>query len=92
MAVACRRISMACPASAARLGEVDDIGGQRRANVAVRLRGVVQEAQLQGDEAVRAQLHGLRDLALLPVPEREGVPVGCGHIRRVEALQAQWLN
>ena len=57
------------------LGEVDDIGRQGSTDEAVGLRGIVQEARLQRDQAVGTQLDLLHDLALLPVPEGECVTI-----------------
>lgn len=78
--------SSSAAAGRTHLGEVDDIGGEGSADKAVRLRGVVQEAGLQGDEPLRAQLDGLHNFPLLPVPKRQRVAVRCGHVCRIEAL------
>ena len=50
---------------------------------------VMQEAGLQGDQAVGPQLDLLRDGVRLPVPKREGVPVVTWHFCGVEPLQKE---
>ena len=69
------------------LGDVDDVGGQGRAHEGVRLLRVVQEAELQGEEPLRAQADALHRLPLFPVPHRQRVAVQIRHLRWVEALR-----
>ena len=72
LAVACTRISMARPHRAARLGEVDDVGGQRGADVAVRLRGVVQERSSGRQEASRVNSLLCRTVSFQRPAEQKG--------------------
>ncbi len=60
---------------AVRLVEVNDIRGQRRANVAVGALGRVQKAGFQRNQAVLAKVDGLLDDTVFPVPEVEPLAV-----------------
>lgn len=65
---------------------MDDVGGQRSSNEAMRGVRVVQEPDLQRNQAFAAQVDGLYLLLLLPVPHVQITAVAGGNKHWVEAL------
>lgn len=58
---------------------MDDVGRQGCAREALGLVWVMQKAVLQREQALLAHLDPLHDLALLPVPKGQRIPVRTAH-------------
>ena len=66
---------------------MDDIGGESSSNKAMRGVWVVQEPDLQRNQAFAAQVYGLDLLLLLPVPHMQITAVAGGNKHWIETLK-----
>ena len=67
---------------------MDDVGGQCSTHKGMGFAGIMQKAQLQGYQTLRAKLYLLDGLALFPVPNGQRIAIVLSYFCRIEALQA----